>query len=62
MITLYLIIKLVDLIIRICLWFLLLPFRLILLPFRLLFGKSESKSSGKHDGFWEGLLIGSIFF
>ena len=62
MITLYLIFKLTSLLIRACLWLVFLPFRLILLPFRILFGRPGRRTGDSDDGFWEGLLIGSIFF
>ena len=62
MITLYLIFKLTGWILRLCMWMVLLPFKLMLLPFRLLFGRS-GRRTGDNDGFfWEGLLIGSLFF
>ena len=63
MITLYLIFKLIGLVIRLGLWLVLLPFKVILFPFRVLFGKSGRSSGGSgDDGFWDGLLIGSLFF
>ena len=62
MITLYLIFKLTSLLIRACLWLVFLPFRLILLPLRILFGRPGRRTGGSDDGFWEGLLIGSLFF
>ena len=63
MITLYLIYKLTELIVKTSLWLLFLPLRLLLLPFRLLFRKSQrNKEPGYDDGFWEGLLIGGLIF
>ncbi len=62
MITLYLICKLTGFLIKITLWLLLLPFQIILLPFKLIFGKPQRSTAQSNDGFWEGLLIGSLFF
>ena len=62
MITLYLILKLIGWIVRVALWLLLLPFRLIFLPFRILFGKPARRTESSGVGFWDGLLIGSLFF
>jgi hypothetical protein len=61
-ITLYLIFKLTGWFIRLCLWLVLLPFGLMLLPFRILFGRPGRRTGDSDDGFWEGLLIGSLFF
>ena len=38
-----------------------LPFRLMFLPFRILFGRPGRRTGDGDDGFWEGLLIGSLF-
>lgn len=63
MITLYLIFKLTDLLVSLCVWMLLLPFKLIALPFRLLFGKPSKKQVNREDeAFWNGFIAGSIFF
>ena len=62
MITLYLIFKLTEFVIRLCLWLVLLPFRLMFLPFRLLFGRPGRRTGDSDNGFWDGLLIGSLFF
>ena len=63
MITLYLIFKMTELIFKLVIWLVLLPFRIIFFPFSLLFGKrGGSNRRDNDDGFWDGLLIGSIFF
>ena len=62
MITLYLIFKLTGLLIRMCLWLVLLPFKIVFLPFKLLFGRPGRRTGDSDDGFWNGLLIGSLFF
>ena len=63
MITLYLIIKMIELTFKLVIWLVLLPFRIIFFPFSLLFGKrNRGNRRDSDDGFWDGLLIGSIFF
>lgn len=62
MITLYLVFKLTGLLTRMCLWLVLLPFKIVFLPFRLLFGRPGRRTGDSDDGFWNGLLIGSLFF
>lgn len=62
MIICYFLFKLMGLIIRLGLWMVLLPIKLIFLPFRLLFGRPGRKTCNSDDGFWDGLLIGSFFF
>lgn len=62
MITCYILIKLMCLLVRMCLWMELLPIKLIFFPFRLLCGKPNRKCRDNDDGFWDGLLIGSFFF
>ncbi len=61
MITCYILIKLMGLLVRLCLWMVLLPIKLIFLPFSLLFGKSSKQINNSDDGFWDGLVIGSLF-
>ncbi len=60
MITLYLICKLTGFLVKVCLWMLFLPIRLVLLPFSWLFGGSKKRVRTDDGSFWEGFLLGSF--
>lgn len=59
---LYLIFKLMRLVIGLCLWLILLPFRVAFFPLRILFGHRKSNGVDDDVAFWDGFLWGSIFF
>lgn len=60
MITLFLI----SMVLKLCIWLLLLPFKIVFLPFRWIFGigkPKERRGPTYEDGILEGLIIGSLW-
>jgi uncharacterized membrane protein len=51
-----------QLIISMCVWMIMLPFKMVLLPFKILFGKPKKKSKRADEAYWDGFLDGSIYW